>query len=101
MRELVGVEDRPYRDDEAVRDLELLHSRYAAIVAMAEGTRCSASAEGAEMVGEGVRGRARRQMMTQIRGASSAKAKRELGWTLRYPSWRQGFPGTYGVARAA
>jgi nucleoside-diphosphate-sugar epimerase len=29
-------------------------------------------------------------MMTQIRGASNAKAKRELGWELRYPSWRQG-----------
>jgi nucleoside-diphosphate-sugar epimerase len=40
-------------------------------------------------------------VMTQIRGASNAKAKRELGWTLRYPSWRQGFPATYGVARAA
>jgi nucleoside-diphosphate-sugar epimerase len=40
-------------------------------------------------------------MMTQARGASNAKAKRELGWTLRYPSWRQGFPATYGVARAA
>lgn len=30
-------------------------------------------------------------MMTQIRGASNAKAKRELDWKLRYPSWRQGF----------
>jgi nucleoside-diphosphate-sugar epimerase len=30
-------------------------------------------------------------MMTEIRGASNAKAKRELGWKLRYPSWRQGF----------
>jgi 2-alkyl-3-oxoalkanoate reductase len=29
-------------------------------------------------------------MMTEIRGASNAKAKRELGWELRYPSWRQG-----------
>jgi nucleoside-diphosphate-sugar epimerase len=29
------------------------------------------------------------------RGASNAKAKRELGWTLRYPSWRQGFPAAY------
>jgi hypothetical protein len=38
---------------------------------------------------------------TQIRGASNAKAKRELGWTLRYPSWRHEFPATYGVARAA
>jgi nucleoside-diphosphate-sugar epimerase len=40
-------------------------------------------------------------MMTEIRGASNAKAKRELGWTLRYPSWRQGFSATYGVAQAA
>ena len=41
-------------------------------------------------------------MGTQARGASNAKAKRELGWTLRYPSWRQGFPAAYsavGVAR--
>jgi nucleoside-diphosphate-sugar epimerase len=30
-------------------------------------------------------------MMTSIRGASNAKAKRELGWTPAYPSWRQGF----------
>ena len=30
-------------------------------------------------------------MMTQARGVSSEKAKRELGWTLRYPSWRTGF----------
>ena len=30
-------------------------------------------------------------MMTQIRGASNAKAKRELGWTPSYASWREGF----------
>ncbi len=35
-------------------------------------------------------------MATESRGASNAKAKRELGWTLRYPSWRQGFPAAYG-----
>jgi nucleoside-diphosphate-sugar epimerase len=29
-------------------------------------------------------------MMTEARGASNEKAKRELGWQLRYPSWRQG-----------
>jgi nucleoside-diphosphate-sugar epimerase len=29
-------------------------------------------------------------MMTEVRGASNAKAKRELDWQLRYPSWRQG-----------
>lgn len=30
-------------------------------------------------------------MMTEGRAFSNAKAKRELGWTLRHPSWRQGF----------
>ena len=30
-------------------------------------------------------------MMTEVSGASNEKAKRELGWQLRYPSWRQGF----------
>ncbi|SEE64717.1 NAD(P)-dependent oxidoreductase [Streptomyces sp. Ag109_O5-10] len=30
-------------------------------------------------------------VMTQGRGFSNAKAKRELGWEPRYPSWRQGF----------
>jgi nucleoside-diphosphate-sugar epimerase len=30
-------------------------------------------------------------MMTEGRGFSNAKAKRELGWELRYSSWRQGF----------
>jgi nucleoside-diphosphate-sugar epimerase len=34
-------------------------------------------------------------LMTEIRGASNAKAKRELGWTLRHPSWRQGFVEAY------
>jgi nucleoside-diphosphate-sugar epimerase len=35
-------------------------------------------------------------MGTESRGASNAKAKRELGWELRYPSWRQGFVAAYG-----
>jgi nucleoside-diphosphate-sugar epimerase len=30
-------------------------------------------------------------MMTNARGASKAKAKRELGWRPAHPSWRQGF----------
>jgi nucleoside-diphosphate-sugar epimerase len=29
-------------------------------------------------------------MMTQMRGSSNAKAKRELGWEPRWPSWREG-----------
>jgi 2-alkyl-3-oxoalkanoate reductase len=36
-------------------------------------------------------GSATAAMATQLRGASNAKAKLELGWQLRYPSWRQGF----------
>src|SRR5207253_7744609 len=30
-------------------------------------------------------------MMTDIRGASNAKAKRELAWRPAHPGWRQGF----------
>ena len=37
---------------------------------------------------------------TQARGTSNAKAKRELGWQPRYPSWRQGFPAVYASAQA-
>jgi 2-alkyl-3-oxoalkanoate reductase len=36
-------------------------------------------------------GEAATVMMTEVRGADNAKAKRELGWQLRYPSWRLGF----------
>ncbi len=36
-------------------------------------------------------------LMTESRGASNKKAKRELGWTLRHPSWRQGFIEAYGT----
>ena len=34
-------------------------------------------------------------MGTEARGASNAKAKRELGWQPRYPSWRDGFVAAY------
>jgi 2-alkyl-3-oxoalkanoate reductase len=37
-------------------------------------------------------------LLAEGRGASNAKAKRELGWTLRYPSWRQGFAAAYASA---
>ena len=33
---------------------------------------------------------------TTARGSSNAKAKHELGWTPRYPTWRQGFAEVYG-----
>ena len=39
-------------------------------------------------------------MGTELRGASNAKAKSGLGWTLRYPSWREGFEAAYGSGRA-
>jgi nucleoside-diphosphate-sugar epimerase len=42
-------------------------------------------------LGELTAGKAGVAMMTQIRGCSNAKAKRELNWTLVYPSWRVGF----------
>jgi nucleoside-diphosphate-sugar epimerase len=43
-----------------------------------------------------VMGREMVSMSLECRGASNAKAKKELGWTLRYPSWRQGFPASFG-----
>jgi nucleoside-diphosphate-sugar epimerase len=33
--------------------------------------------------------------LTEQRAASSAKAKRELGWTPRYASWREGFAAEF------
>jgi nucleoside-diphosphate-sugar epimerase len=33
---------------------------------------------------------------TESRGASNAKARRELGWTPRHASWREGFVAAYG-----
>jgi nucleoside-diphosphate-sugar epimerase len=36
-------------------------------------------------------------MLTQIRGSSNAKAKRELGWEPRYASWREGFAAEVGA----
>ena len=36
-------------------------------------------------------GQAGAVMMTEVRGASNEKAKRELGWRPAHPSWRQGF----------
>jgi 2-alkyl-3-oxoalkanoate reductase len=38
---------------------------------------------------------------TEARGASNAKAKRELGWEPRYASWRQGFPAAYRSTAAS
>ncbi len=35
-------------------------------------------------------------MMSELRGSSNKKAKRELGWQPRYPSWREGFANGLG-----
>lgn len=43
-------------------------------------------------------------MMTEVRGASNAKAKRDLGWQPQYSSWREGFRsglGTVASTKAA
>lgn len=42
-------------------------------------------------VGRLFAGEAGAVMMTEVRGASNAKAKRELGWEPQHHSWRQGF----------
>ena len=42
-------------------------------------------------VGRLAAGEAATVMMTEVRGASNEKAKRELGWQPRYSSWREGF----------
>jgi nucleoside-diphosphate-sugar epimerase len=46
-------------------------------------------------------GEAAVMMGTESRGASNAKAKRELGWTPRWPTWREGFAAVYGSASFA
>jgi hypothetical protein len=40
-------------------------------------------------------------MSTEARGASNAKAKRELGWTPHYPTWRTGFKAVYSAIAVA
>ncbi|HEX5893996.1 MAG TPA: NAD(P)-dependent oxidoreductase [Solirubrobacterales bacterium] len=42
-------------------------------------------------LGRLIAGEAMTTLMTDVRGAANEKAKRELGWELRYPSWRLGF----------
>jgi hypothetical protein len=45
----------------------------------------------ARFIGRLFAGEAGVMMMTEIKGASNAKAKRELAWRPAHPSWRQGF----------
>ena len=53
--------------------------------------RRQAAAARPALVGRLLAGEAVTVMMTEVRGASNAKAKRELGWQPRHPSWREGF----------
>jgi nucleoside-diphosphate-sugar epimerase len=65
---------------------------------VAEWLPAAASALGAKpprrvprWLGRLLAGEAATVMMTEVRGASNAKAKQELGWRPRHPSWRRGF----------
>jgi nucleoside-diphosphate-sugar epimerase len=40
-------------------------------------------------------------LATEGRGASNAKARRELGWVPRWASWRTGFPAAYSAIKVA
>jgi len=40
-------------------------------------------------------------LSTEARGASNAKAKAELGWMPRYPTWRTGFKAVYSAIAVA
>jgi nucleoside-diphosphate-sugar epimerase len=48
-----------------------------------------------------IAGEAATLMGTEARGASNAKARRELGWVPRHRSWRQGFPAVYAPTTQA
>jgi 2-alkyl-3-oxoalkanoate reductase len=47
-------------------------------------------------VGRLAAGRIAVEMMNELRGASNARIKRELGWEPRYASWRDGFQTALG-----
>jgi nucleoside-diphosphate-sugar epimerase len=66
--------------------------------AVAQWLPAAASAVGARpprhvprWLGRMLAGEAAAVMMTEVRGASNAKAKRELGWKPKHTSWRDGF----------
>jgi nucleoside-diphosphate-sugar epimerase len=48
------------------------------------------------MIARFVAGAYTTQLATELRGASNESAKRELGWTPRYSSWREGFREALG-----
>lgn len=58
---------------------------------LAEATGASAPRHVPRWLGRLFAGEVATVMMTDMRGSSNAKAKRELGWTPRHASWREGF----------
>jgi nucleoside-diphosphate-sugar epimerase len=46
-----------------------------------------------KFLGRILAGEAGAVMMTEVRGASNAKAKTQLGWSPQHASWRRGFAG--------
>jgi nucleoside-diphosphate-sugar epimerase len=52
------------------------------------------------LVGRLLAGETGTVMMTELRGASNAKAKQELGWVPRHATWRDGFRELGARARA-
>jgi NAD(P)-dependent dehydrogenase (short-subunit alcohol dehydrogenase family) len=46
---------------------------------------------GKQLVPRLAAGEAGAVLLTKLRGAGNAKAKRELGWQPAHPSWRRGF----------
>jgi nucleoside-diphosphate-sugar epimerase len=61
--------------------------------AMASAVSAPAPRHVPRWLGRMLAGEAAAVMMTEVRGASNAKAKRELGWEPKHPSWRDGFAG--------
>ena len=83
------------------RDLQRGRRRARAVARVAAGLRRGARAPGVPsgsptFIARLVAGPFAVAFATQLRGASNAKAKRELGWQPRYPSWRQGFREALG-----
>jgi nucleoside-diphosphate-sugar epimerase len=61
------------------------------VPALAQELRAKSPARVPRFVGRLFAGQTGLVMMTELRGASNAKAKRELAWRPTHPSWRQGF----------
>jgi nucleoside-diphosphate-sugar epimerase len=53
------------------------------------------------LVGRLLAGETGTVMMTELRGASNAKARRELGWVPEHATWRDGFRELGALVRAA